>query len=104
MAKNITREEISIVNKIKLKVAVTPTYLFKIKKINNPMCECGSLGTIDHLILNCPKYKHERVEIETNIRKITTLGPWSVIQLININENEWGKIIKRYLKKCKMKI
>ena len=97
-----TKEEISIINKIKLNVAYTPYYMYKIQQRKSPNCICGKLGTISHIILACSSYNNERTEINQNILKIKYCGLWTIQQLIEFNEYNWGILIKGYLAKCKM--
>ena len=102
--KHIHREELSIINKIKLHIAHTPDYLHKIHKLDSHYCDCGEYGTINHLLLQCPKYHDERHYINSYMSKQTQYGPWSIESLIATNESTWGRILRKYLMKCKMKL
>ena len=71
-------EEISIINKIKLNVAYTPYYMYKIEQTESPNCICGELRTINHIILACTLYNDERTEIRIFLKSnIAALGQFN---------------------------
>ena len=99
-----TKEEISIINKLLLNIALTPAFLFKIRQREHPNCACGAVGSVNHIILSCPHFTAERSYIYQEILKLPYFGPWSIQSLIDKNKHTWGIFLKRYLEKYKMKL
>lgn len=62
------------------------SYLYNIKSQNNPYCDCGEIGTSEHMILNCSNLKGV-----VNI-SITKLGKYKeLIRQHNLNQIITGK-------------
>ena len=63
----MTRRDISTINNIKLNQALTPKFLYQCKYQETPLCQCGKVGTTDHIILGCTKTK---IQIDELLQEI----------------------------------
>lgn len=99
-----SRSEISLAAKIFLNIALTPHFLCQIRQRDHPYCECGQLGSLNHIILSCPRFDTYRAPLLTFIQEIPFHGPWDTVQLLFYDPPKFSILLKKYLAKCKMKL
>lgn len=76
----------TLYHRLRLDVAYTNNYLYRIGRTTNPYCDnCGNLETMEHILLECPAYRDERQFFEQQMNMIchepltlpSVLGPMS---------------------------
>lgn len=68
-----SREEDVILARIRTRSVPTQSKLHRFHLTPSPNCSCGDEETIDHIILSCPIYEHQRQAL----RKVFGIGPIS---------------------------
>ncbi|XP_064488821.1 uncharacterized protein LOC135400794 [Ornithodoros turicata] len=85
-----TREEESLLHRLRLNVARTPLLLFKMGHLSSPKCPtCHVEGDIPHLLLHCTRYRQHRLILRSRIACLripdfslaTLLGPTQYSQV-----------------------
>ncbi|XP_064482821.1 uncharacterized protein LOC135395655 [Ornithodoros turicata] len=78
LSQRLSRQEESILHRLRLDVALTPLLLSKMDRRTSPMCPCcAAVADIRHLLLHCKWYAGPRAALASNL---TSLGhrenPW----------------------------
>lgn len=86
MPPGLSKREEAILHRLRLNVAYTGHYLYKIQQASSPLCSrCDSREDIHHVICVCPKYTVHRQKLILSLcRQLgaglelrAVLGPWS---------------------------
>uniref|UniRef100_A0A131YZP8 Tick transposon n=1 Tax=Rhipicephalus appendiculatus TaxID=34631 RepID=A0A131YZP8_RHIAP len=81
----LSREEGTVLCRLRLGVAFTNAYSFKIEMADNAECnDCAVDETIEHILCCCPTYANERLHLRTALHQLDgsvftvekVLGPW----------------------------
>jgi len=54
------------------------SFLYKIKKIDSPLCVCGKDETMDHVIFDCPLYIRSRFSLQVNLTFYSVSFPFDL--------------------------
>lgn len=82
---DIPRKFETMLHRLRLNVAFTREFRYKINEIEDPKCSCGQdVETIEHLFFNCPRFDRNRSQLKVRFdildkRPFTInklLGPW----------------------------
>ena len=58
------RKYLSVVHRIRVNLALTPSYLFRIQRRNHPNCLlCDEYGDISHFVLACTRFDTQRTQL-----------------------------------------
>ena len=99
----LNRKIISLLIRLRLGHTTTPKHLFQMKIKDNPLCNCGEIGDINHLVLNCTNEKKKIDKFYAEISRCISF-PMSVETILYhlFNENEMTKEIVRFLISLKL--
>lgn len=78
-----SREDDVILARIRTRSVPTNSKLYRFHLTPSPNCSCGDEETIDHIILSCPTYEHQRQAL----RKAYGIGPLSFSCLLETTED-----------------
>ncbi|XP_064469979.1 uncharacterized protein LOC135384718 [Ornithodoros turicata] len=102
LSQRLSRQEESILHRLRLDVALTPLLLSKMDRRTSPMCpSCAAVADIRHLLLHCKRYAGPRAALASNLASLghrelslaTLLGPVR-------HSRQWAvtRALLRYLK------
>lgn len=89
--KNFNKTTTSIVSRLRIGHSCLPTHLFKLKIVNNNLCECGDhVGDIDHVFFNCKNHNPSlysflhmyNVALPTRMNILLRLSSFEILSLI----------------------
>ncbi|XP_042146145.1 uncharacterized protein LOC121835741 [Ixodes scapularis] len=75
----------ALIHRLRLEVAFTNSFLFRIKRRDSPRCDCGEpYQDVQHILLDCERFRHERRRMEIRLQILDDrplsltklLGPW----------------------------
>ncbi|XP_042148626.1 uncharacterized protein LOC121837166 [Ixodes scapularis] len=75
----------ALIHRLRLEVAFTNSFLFRIKRRDSPRCDCGEpYQDVQHILLDCERFQHERRRMEIRLQILDDrplsltklLGPW----------------------------
>lgn len=102
--KNYSRALVNMFIRLRLNTAQVPTYLYKIRKVDSPNCDCGNVGTNNHMLLGCRLNKNSNDQLYSDLVKLHIPLPTEVASLLY---NPCFPVIQamfRHISRCKMKI
>lgn len=69
-APKLSRQAASLIAQLRISHAPLNGYLYRFKRVDNPRCPaCGETEeTVEHFLLHCPTYAHERWALEKSIK------------------------------------
>lgn len=89
------RKHLTAVIRMRTSHCATPYYLHKIGKRESPQCECGSPGTLKHILLECPINISHQMDLYRELSREGVPAPISIFTILT-NPNE--KVIRILLK------
>ncbi|XP_050513746.1 uncharacterized protein LOC126889470 [Diabrotica virgifera virgifera] len=92
------RNNITNLNRLRSGHCKTPCYLHKIGKTETPICECGTMGTLVHIIFECPINKHKDMDLYLELIKAGIDSPISLQSILYKPSNKVIKIINKFIK------
>lgn len=74
---------------------LTQYHLFRIGIEDDPFCECGQIGTLTHVLFECPINKHPTFDLYQELIKTHLITPISICTLLNsLNAERMGIVMK----------
>lgn len=98
------RRHLTTIIRMKSGHCLTPYHLFKINMINNPFCECGQVGTLNHIILECPININNMFDLYLELAKNKIPTPISIYTLLNNINTQSFNLINKFLDIYKIKL
>lgn len=89
------RRHITTIIRIRTGHSLTPLHMFKIGIRDNPFCECGQVGGINHVILECKQYNADPNALYNEFIKCKIPSPLSILSLIiDMNQQAMDSLMK----------
>lgn len=101
----LVRLQMVPISRIRLKAILTPAFGYKIGIFDSPLCSCGNIGDLNHIILSCPNYK-DKCDILYNQFQKATKGetPISIYNLLQVPSGNVVKLLSSFLKELRIKL
>ena len=77
-----------------------PQHMHRIGLTESPACNCGEVGSLDHIFFNCPNFEHIRVEFLRILRKLGYQAPFNLVSLLATNSLKVYRILFQFICKC----
>lgn len=100
----LPKAAISLYFRVLFQVARTPSYLYKIQQKDTPECECGQLGTINHIFFGCSLYSQHRISLLHELYAFLPVGPLHLPSILLPFSPRLCKSLFRYTTRIKMKL
>lgn len=94
--KETNRPFIQTICRLRSGHCLSPQYMNRFGFRHSPNCVCGEEGTLEHLILECPKREREREKLFNSLQKIKVPLPYNLGFLLTLGI-EVFKIIYKYI-------
>lgn len=98
------RRHLTTIIRMKSGHCLTPYHLFKINRMDNPFCECGQVGTLNHIMLECPINISNIFNLYQELAKNKIPTPISIFSLLNNINSQSLKLINKFLDIYKIKL
>ncbi|KAK9703396.1 RNase H [Popillia japonica] len=102
-ANETNRNFIRTMSRLRSNHGICKSYLMKIKLADSDSCMCGSVETLEHLILTCPVYNDYRRIFFYKLTKLTE-HPFNYNTLLGSNDTGIYKEIYKFLINCKISV
>ncbi|XP_030761188.1 uncharacterized protein LOC115886240 [Sitophilus oryzae] len=80
---NISRKKITTVIRIRSGHCLTPVHLHRIRVKDDPRCQCGEEGTLNHIFFQCPLYPEQRETLYKSITNHYKFAPHDYTSLLH---------------------
>ena len=103
--KNIDREVVTLINRVRSNHYNLKESLFKIKVVSDPLCECGHFNEdLNHVLWQCQIYDHQRIKLQNNMVKCKLNFPIDIRNLLVKPNLKVIKHIVNFLNDCNLRI
>lgn len=101
--KQLTRIEIVTFCRMRTQHCHTPQHLQRIGILDSDRCQCGEVGNLQHILLECRNNNHNINVLYNKLRKIK-LGPVTISDIITNPTNKIIKIVCSFFKHSNIKL
>ena len=96
------RKSITVINRIRSAHCLTPAHLYKIKINDNPYCQCGETGDLNHIILGCSENPATKIIYNTLSEK--TNNPVNILSIVEDPSSNTALELCKLIHKFNIKI
>ncbi|XP_026471577.1 uncharacterized protein LOC113375843 [Ctenocephalides felis] len=101
----MTREDISMINRIRCAHTFCRSHLYKIGQTQDPFCSCGpEFQTIDHILWKCCLFTKQREEFLQELYRNNISFPINTAIAMALNKPNLYKNILNFLHNCKIRV
>ncbi|XP_018570191.2 uncharacterized protein LOC108910148 [Anoplophora glabripennis] len=98
------RRHLTTIIRMRTGHCLTNKHLHRIGILTHPYCECGQVGDLNHIILECPLNKNPNFDLYQELSKAGTQNPFSITTLIEKLNYQTISILLKFLNLCCVKL
>jgi len=82
----------------------TPTHLYRMNISDTNLCSCGEIGSLNHVILECPSRKPQVEKLQNKLIQLKINPPWEIHKLMSTGNIQVYNAIYQLVRECEIKI
>ena len=90
------------ITRLRIGHGLFPEHMFRMGLLETPLCNCGEVGTLEHIFFNCADLNNIRISFLKSLSKAGYQPPFNLVSILATGSLTIYKLLFRYLCECKI--